>query len=102
VQVARERPQGEGDVLLVSYDLTVSGADPVAAGKRVAAFLAERHWNVPAVVLDPAEVDAWSDKFALPGPIPVTLAFDRFGHLADREDGPASKARFEELFAHAK
>lgn len=102
MQVARENSQNGVDVLLVSYDLAVPRADRASVGSRVAAFVAERKWNLPVVIFDPADLDALNERFNLPGAIPVTISFDKFGHIADREDGPADKARFAELLLHAR
>jgi len=101
VQVARENSK-DADVLLVSFDLMVPRADKALVSKRVAEFVAERKWGVPTVVFDPADLDALNEKFNLPGAIPVTLAFDKFGNIADREEGPAERARFASLLESAR
>lgn len=89
-------------MLLVSYDLMLPHADKSTVGNRVGEFVAERKWNLPVVIFDPVDLDKLNERFNLSGPIPVTIAFDKFGHIADREDGPADKARFEELVKHAR
>lgn len=100
VQVARE---SKGvDVLLVSFDLQLPKADRSTVAARVEKFIEERKWGLPSVVIDPAAIEALNERFDLPGGIPVTLAFDKFGHVVDREDGACEKARFVELAAHAR
>jgi hypothetical protein len=60
-----------------------------------------RELSLSSVILEPDEVERVDERFELPGYIPVTLAFDRAGNLVDREDGPASRERFEELMRKA-
>ena len=100
VQVARESK--DVDVLLVSFDLQLPNADMSTVAARVQKFVAERKWGLPAIVIEPSSIEALNERFNLPGGIPVTLAFDKFGHIADREEGACEKARFAELAAHAR
>jgi hypothetical protein len=100
VKVARENESL--DVLLVSYDLQLPRSDRSTVVERVAKFVAEREWDLPVAIVEAADIDAVNERFDLPGGIPVTIAFDRFGHEADREDGPCDHARFVELAAKAK
>lgn len=102
VQVVSENSKKDVDVLLVSFDLLTPRADRATVSKRVLDFIAERKWDLPAVVFEPVDLEALTGKFDIGGQIPVTLAFDKFGHLADREDGPAEKARFAALFDAAR
>jgi len=102
VQAARENTKQDVDVLLVSYDLMLPRADRGTVTKQVGEFVAQRKWDLPTVVFDPKDVDALNERFSLPGAIPVTLAFDKFGHIVDREDGPAENWRFVELMESAR
>ncbi len=100
MQVARESK--DVDVLLVSFDLQLPRSDRSTVAARVQKFVEERKWGLSCVVIDPSAIEALNERFDLPGGIPVTLAFDKFGHVVDREDGACEKARFAELAAHAK
>ena len=100
VQAAGEAKGSE--VLLVSYDLMGPRADRAKVVAQVSEFVEKRNWKVPVVIFDPVDLDALNERFDLPGAIPVTLAFDKFGHLADREDGPSETERFAEMLLHAR
>ncbi len=100
MQVARESK--DVDVLLVSFDLQLPRADRSTVSARVQKFVEERKWGLSSVVIDPAAIEALNERFDLPGGIPVTLAFDKFGRLVDREDCACEKARFAQLAAHAR
>jgi hypothetical protein len=102
VEVGKEHEKDGARILTVNYDLQVpSPAKPEAVVANVERFLKARGWSFPAYVFDSPDLDAINERFDLPGPIPVTLAFDAQGNLVDREDGPAEKARFEELMKKA-
>jgi hypothetical protein len=102
VEVAREHEDDSVRLLTVSYDLQIAGAPkPDVAVANMQRFLKARGWSFPVYVFDAPGLDAINERFDLPGPIPVTLAFDAKGQLVDREDGPSSKARFDELMKKA-
>jgi hypothetical protein len=100
VKVARENDSI--DVLLVSYDLQLPRTDRSKIVEQVTKFVALRDWGLPVAIVEAADIDGVNERFDLPGGIPVTLAFDRFGNLADREDGPCDHARFADLAAKAR
>ena len=102
VEVAREPANQEVDVLLVDYDLQLAGAEPQPTLERVRRFVERRGWGLEVAVLGADDIDAFSDRFDLPGPIPVTLAFDAQGREVAREEGGADPERFRELFAAAR
>jgi len=89
------------DVLLVDYDLQAPGADPAKVRERVERFVVARKWGFDVAILGAEHIDAFHERFELPGPIPVTLAFDRQGRLVDRQEGECDAARFAELAARA-
>jgi hypothetical protein len=101
VEVAAEHEDEGARVLTVSYDLQIAGAKEDVALANVRRFVEARGWRLPVYVYDAPDLDAINEKYELPGPIPVTLAFDAEGNLVDREDGPAGKERFEELMRKA-
>lgn len=100
-EVARAYEGQGGRVIGVSHDLLFPKVPAEQVAGQVKAFLQERGLSLATVVLEPGEVEAVEARFELPGYIPVTLAFDRDGKLVGREDGAASKERFEELMRAA-
>jgi len=101
VEVAREwRAQG-GDVVAVSYDLMVPGAERGSVAGEVAEFLERKGFDLEVLVFDGADYDAINERFGLPGNIPATLALDADGTIVDREEGKAGRERFEEMMREA-
>lgn len=103
VQVAAEAKARGGQVLAVSQDLFLPGSELTAdqALAKVRAFATARQVPFPVYVLDDASLDPLCDAYALPGPIPVTLAFDRTGKEVDRQEGSADLERLREMMARA-
>ena len=101
IEVAHEYRERGGDVLGVSYDLMIPGIDPAKMPDKLRRFLVERELDLPTLVYDAPDYDTINERFDLPGAVPVTLAFDKSGKLVDREDGEASRARFEEMMRKA-
>ncbi len=99
--VAEEYAARGGVVLGVSYDLMVPGVTRDEAVPKVRAFLEERDFAFPTVILEAPDYDAIDARFELLGGVPATLAFDREGRLVDREDGPATRERFEQMMRAA-
>ena len=99
--VAREYEARGGNVVGVSYDLLVPGVARESVEGKVRAFLAERDLPLGGVIYSANDFDSIDERFALPGAIPVTLAFDRNGKLVDREDGGATRERFAEMMQRA-
>jgi hypothetical protein len=97
VKVANEHAEAGLDVLLVSYDLQVPKVDPTKARERVERFVNARRWGVDVALIAAADIDAFHERYGLPGPIPVTLAFDKQGRLVERHEGECDQARFREL-----
>ncbi len=102
VQVARDERNKGVDVLLVSYDLQVPKADREAAVERVRKFVAARGWGFPVAVYGEKGLEAINERLDLPGPIPLTLAFDKHGREVARCEGEADPETFAELFAKAR
>jgi thiol-disulfide isomerase/thioredoxin len=101
VEVAREFRGRGGTVLGVSYDLMVPDATRDEVLKQMNAFAAERNIDIPILVYEAADYDSIDERFALPGPIPVTLAIDREGNIVDREEGESQKDRFVAMMQKA-
>jgi hypothetical protein len=102
VKVAR-KPENRGvDVLLVSYDLQVPKVDRDSALERTAKFARARGWGFPVVVWSERNLDLINERLDLPGPIPLSLAFDKEGREVGRCEGEAGVETFDELFAQAR
>jgi len=101
VEVARTYQERGARVLLVSYDAQLLDGPAAEIEEHVRAFVAKREWGLPVHVATAASLKAIEERWDLPGPIPVTLAFDKDGKLVDREDGPSERERFEELMRRA-
>ena len=100
-EVARASAGRGARVLGVSYDLMAATTTRAEVEAKVRAFLQERDLPLPTVILDASDFDAVDERFELPGGIPVTLAYDRDGKLADRHEGAATRERFEEMMRKA-
>lgn len=101
MKVARESNPRDLGVLLVNYDLQVPKAVPAKVLERVERFVAGRGWGLEVAILEANQIDAFHERFDLPGPIPVTLAFDSQGNLVDRQEGECDVERFRELAKRA-
>jgi hypothetical protein len=100
VQVAAEAAERGGRVLSVSQDLFPDfGKDEALA--KVRAFVQKQRIPFPVWVLDADSLDPLGEAYALPGPIPVTLALDASGKEVDRQEGPAELERMREMMARA-
>jgi cytochrome c biogenesis protein CcmG, thiol:disulfide interchange protein DsbE len=85
------------DVLSVSYDLMVPNVDRATLVEKIRKFLGDRKLDLPTLIYDASDYDAINERLGLPGPVPVTLAFDKSGRVVDREVGQATKERFEAM-----
>lgn len=97
MKVANDARNKGLEVLLVSYDLQLPDAEPVAVQSRVERFVTRMKWGLPVVVFDSTGLEEINSRYRLPGPIPVTLAFDANGVEVDREEGEAGVERFQSL-----
>ncbi len=102
MKVAHTKENREVEVLLVSYDLQVPKVDRDAALERTAKFARARGWGFPVVVWSEPNLDRINERLDLPGPIPLTLAFDKEGREVGRCEGDADAEIFAELFAKAR
>jgi hypothetical protein len=101
VQVAEEWRERGGSVLGISQDLFVPEMTREQALAKVRAFVQARRIPFPMFVIDDENPDAVSDRYSLPGPIPVTLAFDATGKEVDRQEGSADLERLREMMRRA-
>lgn len=88
-------------VLGVSYDLMLPDMEPAATLELVRGFLVQRELALSTLILDAPDYAAIDARFELPGPIPVTLAFDAHGRIVDRHEGEASRERFAQMMRKA-
>ncbi len=101
LEVARDYRERGGRVLGVSYDLMIPGVERAEVAGLLRAFLVQRDLALPTLVFEAPDFEAINARFGLPGPIPVTLAFDREGRLVEQVVGESSRERFEELMRRA-
>jgi hypothetical protein len=100
VQVAAEARERGGRVLSISQDVFPAFEKAEALAK-VRAFAQRQRIPFPIWVLDAETLDPLNELYALPGPIPVTLALDRDGKEVDREEGSVDVPRLREMMARA-
>ena len=100
VKVAREFESEGGRVIGISQDLFVPG-DRASALQQVDKTIAARGISFPVFVLDAKTMEPLNERYALPGPIPCTLAFDANGKEVDREEGDAGEERFRQMMRKA-
>lgn len=93
--------EGRGGVVGVSYDLMVADADFDGMQQTMRDFLSRKQLDFPVLIYDADDFEAINARFGLPGDVPVTLAIDKQGKIVDRQEGPADKARFEEMMDRA-
>ena len=97
VEVAREF-EGDGLLLVtVSYDLMVAVDDIEAKMAQLVDFQEKRDLPYPVLVYDEDDYDQINEALSLPGPVPVTLAFDATGREVARTENAADAARFREM-----
>jgi hypothetical protein len=60
-------------------------------------YLQNQQQNFPVLIFDEDDYEGINKAFNLPGPIPVTLAFDKNGQEVGRIEGSASLKEFQEL-----
>lgn len=101
VQVAAETRERGGQVLGISQDLFLPDVTREQALQRVEQFVRERGIPFPMLVLDDEDLDGVSELYDLPGPIPVTLAFDGSGREVDRQEGGADLERLRAMMRRA-
>ena len=98
VEVAEEF-RGEGlQLLTISYDYMVPGpADGEAALQLVRGHLAKSGLEMEVLVYDEDDYAGINDLLDLPGPIPVTIAFDAQGREVARVEDQADAEGFRAL-----
>jgi len=101
LETGREYGGRGGAVLTVSYDLMLPGVTRDEVLQKMRAFVADHRIDVPVLIYDASDYDAINERFGLPGPIPVTLAIDRKGVIADIQEGKGGKARFAAMMQKA-
>ena len=101
VKVVRKYEKDGATGLLVSFDMQTAENGPQLVLEDLRAWLGKRNWGLPVLLYREADPDSINAHFDLPGPIPVTLAFDKNGKLVDREDGASSPERFDEMLRKA-
>ena len=97
LEVAPRARAAGADVIGLSYDMMVPGADSEGLPKTMARFLAKKNFDLDVLLYDEDDYDSINELFDLSGVIPMTLAIDKHGQVVDRQEGSANRDRFEEL-----
>ncbi len=100
LEVAKEY-RGKGVVLGVSYDLMIPGVTRDEVLEQMRGFVAEHGIDIPILIYEADDYDSINERFALPGPIPATVAINGEGVVIDRQKGESSKERFVEMMEKA-
>ena len=102
VAVAQEFRDEELQLLTISYDFMVPGpADGEAALALVRKHLAKSGLELEVLVYDEDDYDGINALLDLPGPIPVTIAFDALGNEVARVEDQTDAEGFRELVRRA-
>lgn len=101
LQVGREFRGSNAVVLTVSYDLMIPEVTPSGVLEQMRAFLAQKQLDMPVFIYDAPDYDAINARFALPGPVPATIAIDRTGTIVARHAGKGGRGQFIELMKKA-
>jgi thiol-disulfide isomerase/thioredoxin len=101
LEVGRQFRGEQGVVLTVSYDLMIPGVTREQVLKEMREFVAARKIDAPVYIYDASDYDAVNERFGLPGPIPMTVAFDRTGAIVERHAGKAGKDGFAAMMKKA-
>jgi thiol-disulfide isomerase/thioredoxin len=101
METARKYRERGGVVIGISYDFMVPDVTAEGVLKQVRAFVKERRFDIPIYIYQADDFDAINRRFALPGPIPATVAIDRYGSIVETHEGQAGKARFDAMMEKA-
>ena len=88
-------------LMTVSFDLMIPGITAKEAENKVHRHLQNHSQQISVLIFDEDNYSGINQALNLPGPIPVTLAFDRNGKEVGRIQGPASQKDFQNLAAWA-
>ena len=89
-------------VITISYDMMVPAANMDLIQEKVIALREDWTFPLPVFYFNGTDYDAINATFGLPGPIPVTLAFDAAGNEVDRIEGKASEEGLNRLLIAAR
>jgi cytochrome c biogenesis protein CcmG, thiol:disulfide interchange protein DsbE len=97
IEVAEEFEAQGLQLVTINYDLMTPGVDPAEMLSSLAEFQAARSLHYPVLVYDGDDYDAIDQALQLPGPIPVTIAFDATGKEVARTESATDAAGFRTL-----
>ena len=89
-------------VITISFDMMVPAANMNSIRKNVLALRRDWTFPLPVFYFSGMDYDAINAAFGLPGPIPVTLAFDAAGNEVGRIEGKASEEGLNRLLTAAR
>jgi thiol-disulfide isomerase/thioredoxin len=96
-EVAEEFESQGLQLVTINYDLMTPGVEPSAMLATLAEFQAARSLHYPVLVYDGDDYEAINQALRLPGPIPVTIAFDATGKEVARTESATDAAGFRKL-----
>lgn len=97
IEVAEEFEAQGLQLVTINYDLMTPGVEPEAMLRTLADFQSARGLHYPVLVYDGDDFDAIDQALQLPGPIPVTIAFDATGKEVARTESATDAAGFRKL-----
>lgn len=97
VEVVRENSSEQVQLLTVNFDLMIAGAEEQPTLDQVRDFQNSRDLPYPTFVFNEDDYEVLNQTLNLPGPIPVTLAFDANGREVARCESATDAAGFRDL-----
>ena len=97
VSVAQAHAEEDLRYLTISYDYMIGGVDEAGVLLKVQTFLDQTGLPMEVLIFDEDDYDGINTALDLPGPIPVTLAFDASGKEVGRLVDESTREQFEEL-----
>jgi thiol-disulfide isomerase/thioredoxin len=97
IEVAEEFEAQGLQLVTINYDLMTPGVDASSMLANLADFQSARGLHYPVLVYDGDDYEAIDEALQLPGPIPVTIAFDATGKEVARTESATDAAGFRKL-----
>lgn len=97
IEVIEEHHEQGLKLVTINYDLMVPGVDPSEMLPKLVEFQAAKGLHAPVLVYDADDYVPIDEALQLPGPIPVTIAFDATGKEVARTEGATDADGFRKL-----
>ena len=101
VQATSSPESGGVQLMTISYDLMIAGITEQEAEEKIRRHLLDHSLDFPVLVLNEDDYEGINQALSLPGPIPLTLAFDATGKEVGRIEGEATLEDFQMLVTWA-